>query len=373
MTTDVSPPATGVVPPRSRDASADAADGNLRWDRVVVAALIGAYIAVRLSILARFTVYLSTDSPSYGPASGHPYLRTLSFAGHAPRPWGVPLLYNLVHDEWARAATQWTVGTMAWSFLAYGLWLHLKSRTARVVGAVLLLVLALNASVYPWDYAILSEPLSIDLGLLAFGLLAVWLAKRCWWALAGMVVAAFWWTFTRQDILPIAGAFILAVGVAAAYRKRWTRNQRLGTLGAVAVMLGGILWATLIIPNVNIGYASWGAHYRLSESTFLYRLRFIILPDRIERDAYYHQFGMPACPGLQQIADGHPWNMGQFNKDYAHCPDLRTWVIKNGQTSGYRFAIDDPAHYLAKTISILPNMLRGAPGAYARPVTVLPR
>src|SRR5262245_40071606 len=107
MTADVSPPATGVVPPRPRDASAAAAPGHLRWGQVIVAALIGAYIAVRVSILARFTVYLSTDSPSYGPATGHPYLRTLSFAGHAPRPWGVPLLYNLVHDEWARAATQW--------------------------------------------------------------------------------------------------------------------------------------------------------------------------------------------------------------------------------------------------------------------------
>jgi hypothetical protein len=354
--------------------SIDDADktGQNRRDGLVATMLISAYIAVRISILARFKVFVTTDSPSYGPVAGQPYLRTLSFAGNAPRPWTTPLLYNLIHNEWARAAVQWGVGTVAWSVLAYGVWLHLKSRTARIVSLVLILGLALNSSVYPWDYAILSESLSINLGLLAIGLFAIWLTKRWWWALATMVVVAFFWTFTRQDVLPIVGMFVLAVAIAAAFVKRAARAQKLAAFAAVTVLLAGMAWATLLMPKIDVGYASWGAHYRLSESTFLYRLRFVILPDPAERQVYYHQFGMPTCPGLQAIANGPHWQMHQFNVDYGHCPELRAWVIKNGQSSGYRYALVQPGHFVRQTVDTLPQMLRSYPGQFVKPVDVLP-
>jgi hypothetical protein len=347
--------------------------GRSHVDGLIAAGLIGAYVAVRISILARFKPFVTTDSPSYGPVAGHPYLRTLSFAGNAPRPWTAPLLYNLIHNEWARAAIQWSIGTVAWSVLAYGIWLHLKSRTARIIGLVLLLGLALNASVYTWDYAILSESLSINLGLLAFGLFAIWLKKRWWWALAAMVVVAFLWTFTRQDVLPIVGIFVLAVAIAAIVVKRTARTQKIGAFAALAVLLGGMLWATLLIPRIDVGYANWGEHFRLTESTFLYRLRFVILPDPKEREVYYRQFGMPTCPGLQGIADLKAWRMGQFNDDYRNCPELRAWVIKNGQSSGYRYALVQPQHFLTRTVDTLPDMLRNNPGVDAKPIAVLPR
>src|SRR5262245_300018 len=122
-----------------------------RRDGLILASLIGAFLLVRVSILTRFTPETNTDSPSFGPVAGHPYLRTLSFSGDAPRTWGVPLVYNLIHSEWWRAAVQWGVGTLAWCALAYGCWLHLRTRAARITGVVLLLVLGLNASVYGWD------------------------------------------------------------------------------------------------------------------------------------------------------------------------------------------------------------------------------
>ncbi|RZU74546.1 hypothetical protein EV384_3018 [Micromonospora kangleipakensis] len=49
------------------------------------------------------------------------------------------------------------------------------------------------------------------MGLLTFGLLAIWVRTRSVVAAAAMPVTALWWMFTRQDVLLFVGLVLLVL------------------------------------------------------------------------------------------------------------------------------------------------------------------
>ncbi len=114
------------------------------------------------------------------------------------------------------------IGTLAWSLLVIGLWINVRTLPARIVAAVGVIGLALTPAVYTWDFAILSEALSVGLGVMALGLFAIWTRTGSRVAAAALGVVGVWWTFTRPGVLPYI--VVLAVVVLGSAVRRQDRR-----------------------------------------------------------------------------------------------------------------------------------------------------
>ncbi|RZU75136.1 hypothetical protein EV384_3663 [Micromonospora kangleipakensis] len=339
---------------------------RLPWRHLPLLVLLGVYLYARIRILTGYALFTAPDTGSYADRPGTP-IETLSFTGHAPRPWGVPLLYALVDTDAARVTLQWTIGTLAWSLLICACWGRLRHLPARLLSAAALICLALARSVYTWDHAILSESLSISLGVAALALLTIWVTTRSWTALGALVLVTTWWAFTRQDVLPYV---VLLVVVLAGHAAR--RRYRWGGLVATVLLLGTVGWQLSIVPTIDQSYRSWGTGLSLSDATFLYRLRFQVLNDPEVKAAYQQEFGMPGCERAERLAETPFWAMGPFIKAYRECPELMAWVQREKGSVGYRYARAHPDHYTEQVLKVLPSSLDGTAGRYAQPVPGLP-
>jgi hypothetical protein len=312
------------------------------WALVV---LLGGYLLARVRILAGGTVFTSYDTFSYAYRDDPAFDRgaLVSLTGHAPRLFGVPLFYVLFPDDRLRAAGQWALGTLAWAVLAWVLWTCLRSLAAKLLAAGGVLVLALTGTVSSWDFAILSESLSISLGVLTLALLLRWLVSGSRPALAGMVAGAVWWTFTRPDIRVFV---VLVVGVLAvvAWRRAAWRRAALVAAGVLAI---AVAWCTALVPVVDRSYQRWSAtpQVRYDEGLLVYRLRLHVLPDPRVKRVFQDEFGMPSCAAAEDIARGSAWRTVDFVAAYVSCPQLRAWGQENAGTVFYRFAREEPGLY----------------------------
>ncbi len=338
---------------------------------VIAGSLIAAFLIARLIILFRFQVFTSYDTSSYirnraggGGLLAHP----VSFTGRAPRLWGVPLFYSLLPTDHARAVAQWVIGTVAWSVLGVGLWIHMRGVTAKSIVLAASFTLALTPSVARWDYSLLSESLSISLGVLAGGLFAIWVKKTSSLALGGMTLAAFWWMFTRQDVALFAA--LLAV-VVAVYGLRH-RGRGRWALVAALVLAMGLGWYAAIVPRIDRSYASWGKGFRIGEATTLYRLRLLVLKDPRMKRIYENRLGMPPCRAAERAAALSGLQMGRFTEAFLSCPDLARWVSENASDNGYRYTLADPKHFARVIVETLPKTLDNDLRVFAKPVPILP-
>ena len=99
----------------------------------VWAAIFGIYLVARVLMIIGGDVFQAPDSAAYAarndPSRDHGPL--LSFIGHAPRPWGLPLFYAIFGtDEW-RAVGQWVLATAAWAAASDGQGRRSRSRWTR--------------------------------------------------------------------------------------------------------------------------------------------------------------------------------------------------------------------------------------------------
>jgi hypothetical protein len=351
--------AISLILPESGGGGASLGGGGVVVQGIVIfarALLIGAYLVARIVIAVRSRPFVWVDTGSYIPSKG---TQVFSLLGHSPRPWGVPLLFSVLPTNETRALAVWFIGTVAWALLAYALWITLHSRVGKILGAAAILGLALTPAVVRWDFAIGSEALSVTLGILSLALLMIWARTRSRTAFIAMIVAAFWWTFTRQDLLPIIAILLLTL-IWYAWRVPEVRKTAL--VGA-AVLALGLGWILAIQPDIEQGYAQWGgSHYTLSNATFLYRLRLVILPDPQMRSAYFTDFQMPHCAPAEQIARGAAWRTGLFQSSVRQCPRLVAWMNENAASVAYKYALKHPKHYAAVTADLAPSMLAGPAG-----------
>lgn len=335
----------------------------------VLAGLFGLYLAARLLIWSRGAVFTSADAASYAWHGGRGFDRAplLSLTGHAPRLWGTPLLYALLPDDPARVFVQWTLGTVAWGLLAWVVAGRLHTGPGKVIGAAGILLLGLMPQVAAWDFTILSEPLSITLGVLTLALLLQWLATCSRAALVGMTAAAFWFTFVRPELWLLV-AVVAVVLVVRAWRDRAHRRPPALAYG---VLLLAMVWVNLITPTMSRTYGERSYGLTLEETTFNYRLRMQVLPNPEITEVYRERLGMPRCTALEETAKLGGWRMARIIGAYLTCPELVAWGRENARSSGYRFALAAPALYTRETMRTLPLALGGA--AYGRSGLLLPQ
>jgi hypothetical protein len=225
-----------------------------------------------------------------------------------------------------------------------------------VIAAAAILVLGLLPEVTNWDFAIMSESLSISLGVAVLALLIWLLGSGRWPVLVALTITAFWWTFVRPEMRLMVGFLVL---VLASYAVRGEARRR-GVVVAAAVLVVAVGWVTAITPAMDRTYAAraWNG-LSLSEATFVYRLRFQIMPDPEIMAVYQRELGMPDCPAAERIAKVRAWETSQFFRAYLSCPDLVAWGHQNAGSSGYRFALADPSLYARQTLRVLPASLSG--------------
>nr|WP_173077142.1 hypothetical protein [Phytohabitans rumicis] len=290
--------------------------------RAALAGLLALYLAARVVICVRGKVFTSYDSVSYRGDG------LVSLTGNAPRMWGVPLFYAIFPNDQARAIAQWTVGTVAWALLAWALWTWLRTLAARCVAVTGVLLLGLLPQVANWDFAILSESLSISLAVVTLALLLRWGRTRSVWFLAGATATAVWWTFTRPDIRVLTVFLIVALVVVG--------RRRRAALAAAGVLAAAVIWGTAIIPAVDRTYTGWSAtpEVRHEEGLLLFRLRLHVLPDPEVKAIFQREFGMPSCAGMEEIAAGPSWETARFAVAYAQCPEIKAWGNGTRRTSG---------------------------------------
>jgi len=227
---------------------------SVRLPEAVFVGLVAVFVAARVFICVRGDVFTSFDTFSYAQRGDQAFDRgsLVSLTGHAPRLWGVPLFYAIFPTDEARAVAQWALGTVAWAALAWALWVCLRTLVVRVVAVAGVLVLALTPQVANWDFAILSESLSISLGVLVLALLLLWARTKSVWYLAGATTAAVWWTFTRTDARVFVVFLILGLAVVALRRS----SRRRQALVAAGVLVLATIWCTAITPVVDRRYGT---------------------------------------------------------------------------------------------------------------------
>jgi len=300
--------------------------------------IFGLYLCGRVGLIAGGQVFLSYDAFTYAPRPGQPDDGLLSFTGHAPRPWGLPLFYAPLPNDTARTVAQWAVGTVAWAYLAWEVGRHLTTRTARYLTVSALLLLALLHAVASWDLAILTESLSLSFGALVIGLLLHWLRTGRLAALVAMTAVAIWWSFLRPDIR-VFTAIVIGVLVLVAVRAGWGFWRRravtrtaVAALASATVLGLGIVWYAAITPALEDAGTRYDADaieppMKQDEHRLVYRLRVEVSTNPELWAAFKNELGMPTCPELEAFtADRVNWRGREWAYAYKRCPPLVEWV-----------------------------------------------
>lgn len=229
-----------------------------------------AYTAVRASVVWGRTPARFPDSVGY-----------LDFAFFSPgsRLWPVTLVYALCNGDTARVAVQVLLGASAWVWLAGELSHGVRFPT--VVRSVTLVV-GLVPQVVRYDLAILSESLSISLGVAAVAA-SVAATRRpsagTRWAWTAVFVA---FAMSRQQHLLLLFAAATAVLVIAAVRRRVPAGA-----GLVLVVA-----------------AAFGVQQLAATSSLSVLNMYTVLSERVITDdtrfAWFVGRGMPGVPGMRE-------------------------------------------------------------------------
>ncbi|MEU8078569.1 hypothetical protein AB0B31_24390 [Catellatospora citrea] len=308
------------------------------------------------------------DSSTYA-YRGDPLLdrgELVSFVGDSPRLWGAPALYALFDSDPPRVLAQWTIATVAWIALAWVLFSTLRTAPARLIAAYAVLLLGVQVRVASWDVVIITESLSVSLGILTLAMFIRWADRRTRTSLVVMTVAAGWWTFTRPEIR----VFVVVLGVCLAWMMWRDRSRVRAALPAVLVLILAVGWCSAIMPTVSRTFAGWSVtSLSLDEETLMFRLHRRIFPEPAYKQVYESSLGMPSCPAMDAIADANR-PMSLFAKAYRSCPEFKAWGEANAASSSYRFALSAPRLYLAATADRLPESVNST--TYGRIPSVVP-
>jgi hypothetical protein len=367
---EVTPGAGG----RTRVARARAGLG--RWLReswgflVLLVPYLGARVA---SATGRTKVGVWYDTAGYSlradPGLNHGDL--ISFTGHAPRLWGLPLFYSLFSSDIDRVRAQWAISTLAFALLAWAFWVHLRNVVVRVAAAGAVLLMSLARQVASWDWAILSEPLTISLGVLAFAGLLLWLRRGSWWSWSVMVTAAFLWIFIRAEIVLAVGVLIGGLALLA-IGKRSRGLRRRQAVAAALVLAAGAAWAVAMAPTIDRTFQRWGfTGFVQAEEMFALRAEYRILPDPELRRAY-QAMGMPDCPAAMAHLGPGAERRRLFLEAYGRCPELREWGRTNGNRAALEAVVRAPGAFVRQFGADQRELISSNPVRYGASHKVLP-
>ncbi len=335
--------------------------------KIGAAVLLALYLAGRVAVLVQGKVFTSFDTFSYASRGDATLDRgpLVSFTGDAPRPWGVPLFYALFGSDQARAVAQWTLSTVAWALLAWALSRHLRTTAAQLLAIGGVLLLGSLTQVTSWDFTILSESLSLSVGVLCLAALLWWGRTRSTLALVGLALAGVWWTFVRVDTLPLLAALVLAL-VLAAWRLREDRRRLTAALMTAGVLVLAAGYSYLVVaPNSLHAAEKWTASPNVTheQGLVLYRLRINVYPDPAVLAAFTEKLGMPPCPGAQELSAKPGWDIAALAAEVDKCPQLKEWTKAHEADLWTSYAKAAPGLFLRQLYGHTSDSLRGA--AYA--------
>lgn len=296
---------------------------------------------------------LYPDSPGYRVLDGSSW-SVVSFTGHATRLWGVPAFYALLPSDSWRVLVQWAISTVAWGGLAWVLWRQYRALAARAFAAAAVAVLAVLPQVTQWDFAILSESLTISLGVATLALYLRWRDSGKKTTLVALISVSILWAFTRFEIVFLLG--FLAVAIAwTGWRRHGRRATAILAFAAVGMTLVWVYGITTAIErNTRWSYSGGG----VSEELVVYRLGWQVYQDpRLER-VYREELGMPDCPGLANQAR-RAWSQAEILAQYKNCPQLGEWARANGSSLLIRLAFSAPGEFLRTTVPLLSLVYSG--------------
>jgi hypothetical protein len=128
--------------------------------RVVLLAGMAAAAALRLTYTLDHKDFLWYDSTQYIAVAQHAFFSLGLWSGSQPPL--VPLLWNLTGSTTGFCALQSVVAVVAWSFLAWSVWVWIGSGARAVAGAWVVLAFSLSPFVLQWDASVLSESISLS-------------------------------------------------------------------------------------------------------------------------------------------------------------------------------------------------------------------
>lgn len=279
------------------------------------------------------------DSASYR-SSGVTSVPLVSLVGHAPRAVLVPAFLSAFPTDSARVDAQWAVSVAAWLVLATVVWTSLHSMPARVTGAAGVLAIGGLPETWSWDFAVLSESLTISVAVLVLAAALRWAVTPSPLSGAALGVAVVLWVAARVDVGPAVLVGSVALLVLAV--RRGARSPAAAALVLVAfVSVGWGTWTATRLDPAFQASSSTGLSY--SQELFAFELR-----ERLGRDPqalqYLGQHGMPACPGVTATA-GPPLRGRAFLSRVRSCPGLRAWATRHGRSTLLSFVASHPATY----------------------------
>lgn len=356
---------------------------SLRQPAVLaIAALFVLFLAARVALLLGGKVFTAPDSWVYAPQEDP--ARNLgplvSLVGNAPRPWGLPAFYALFPDDAARTVGQWVVGTLAWAAFAWEISRLMRSWLARFLACAAILTLGAMNTVASWDFAILTESMSISLGLVAITLFLRWFRLGKVGYLAGAVLVTIWWTFIRPDIRLFTIVLIALVGVYGIRLVRRGESLRTGkplqTAVAALVLIGSLGWYSAIEPPMMERFKAYDGDalpvdpLPLDEELFVHRLRVITFTDPALLEVFHTDLGMPRCPDTERFATRSDWATVEFAQAYVGCPDMVAWGRQHDHALWGSLAAANPRAFSGKVLELTSYTLGGQ--IYATAPQVVP-
>ncbi|MGE5828382.1 MAG: hypothetical protein ACM30G_08465 [Micromonosporaceae bacterium] len=313
-----------------------------RYPGSIFTCLLSAYVIARISILKESRIRLWWDAFSYAYRDSPEWDRgpLVSFIGHAPRLWGVPLFYALFPSDPPRLVAQWAVSTAAWALLAWTLWKCLRSLPAKVIASGAVLGFALLTPITQWDFTILSESLSISLGVIVVACFMLWARSGSRVALVALAATGFYWTFVRPE-LRLFVVVLCGVLLFDAWRRR---DQRRWALGGAVVLAIAIGWSSLIMPTVYHNFGRYThSHLSAQGDVLMFKLPYVYSHPELTR-VYEQELGMPPCPAATALVRNRAGDFFELLAEYNACPELSAWGDKHGsEPIGFLVAAPDLA------------------------------
>ena len=314
-----------------------ALDEERRWRIVAVGGALLVVATVRLLELATSHPRAFFDTAEYRAQSMRPLLSSAFWAGDKPPV--IPLLLKAVdHSNRWFVVLATVCAVLAWVLLAVQVARLLTNRAACVIALGGLVVVALSPPLNMWDSTVLSESLSVSVGVaLVAAVLALLARPWSWWRAGTAVLAGVAWGLTRDTNAQVL--LVLAIGLAV----------------AVAVRRLSARWLVVALALVAVfGLAQWSQEQgHRWQFPFDDVVAFRVLSHSPER-GFFVRHGMPVTSALL-ARQSHDAASGAFafSRDPA-LASYRRWRDERGRTTYLAWLLTRPGSTIKDSLFHVP-------------------
>jgi hypothetical protein len=320
--------------------------------RVVLLAGMAAAAALRLTYTLDHKDFLWYDSTQYIAVAQHAFFSLGLWSGSQPPL--VPLLWNLTGSTTGFCALQSVVAVVAWSFLAWSVWVWIGSGARAVAGAWVVLAFSLSPFVLQWDASVLSESISLSALAVMVGC-GLWLVRGFTWPRATLLaVACLVFELARDEGIEVVAA--VAVGLAVIAVALGLRHK------GIVVVQCAVLSVALLVATGLVSVAAGNAHRNvLNVENSLY-VRVFPYPDMVAAFAHH---GMPQARQIDAAAkilkENRPTPYAYASPipsrttalvvgpviTESYWTPLRNWITDHGESAYLSYLLTHPRYVLS--------------------------